>query len=100
MFPSEPSLPVIFNLFLKFQISLELHMKIEEATLYLNETEKNAIGGNDIAHAHEEPFLAEIISSLNRQTYSSNPFCQVLINQLARFNNELEQHCWIEENLI
>ena len=100
MFPLEPSLSVIFNMFFKFQISLKLQMKIEETTIYLNEIKKNATGGNNITHAYEEPFLVEIISSLNRQTYSSNLFCQVLINQLVRLNNELEQHCWIEENLI
>ena len=100
LFPNEPSLSVIFNLFLKFQISFELHMRIEESTIYLNETDKNATRNDNMDHTHEEPFLTEIISSLNRQIYSKNPFCQILISQLMNFNDELKQHCWIEENLI
>jgi len=100
LFPNEPSLTVIFNLFLKFQLSFELHMKIEEATIYLNETDKKTAQLDHKEHMHEEPFLTEIISSLKRQKYSNNPFCQILIFKLMNFNIELKQHSWIEENLI
>lgn len=99
MLPNEPSITVIFNLFLKFQISFELHMKIEEQTIYLKEktvSQNHAEG----SHMHEEPFLTEIIMCLKRQKYAENPFCQTLINRLVSFNEELKNHAWIEEHLI
>jgi hypothetical protein len=98
-FPNEPSLSVIFNIFLKFQVSLELHMKIEEETIYKKSVliEKTT---RDIDHSHEEPFLDEIIACLRRQTWASNLFCQILLNQLLSFDRELQEHAWIEEHLI
>ncbi|MFK7785320.1 MAG: hypothetical protein AB8B56_09395 [Crocinitomicaceae bacterium] len=102
LLPNEPSLGVIFNLFIKFQISLELHMKIEEQTLYPLALEQDAAVQSKIADgaSHEEPFLTEIIGCLNRQSYARNPFCQTLINRLVNFNEELKNHAWIEEHLI
>lgn len=100
--PTEPSVAVIFNLFVKFQISLELHMKIEEQTVYPSALEGTgaAQDEHDQSHAHEEPFLTEIIACLRRQRYSTNPFCQTLIHRLTSFDEELKEHAWIEENLI
>jgi len=100
--PDEPSISVIFNLFVKFQISFELHMKIEEQTIYPAALAGEATIQTDSeeTHSHEEPFLTEIIHCLKRQSYAFNPFCQTLINRLDRFNEELKNHAWIEEHLI
>lgn len=100
LFPNEPSLTVIFNLFVKFQISLELHMKLEEETIYKHELNQTISRRDVPEHLHEEPFLTEIISCLNRQYYANNPFCQILIHQLVNFDQELQEHSWIEDNLI
>lgn len=104
LFPDQPSLSVIFNIFLKFQISLELHMKLEEETIYKSALHKKDESGQEInkehEHSHEEPFLDELISCLRRQKCASNPFCQILLSQLRNFDRELQEHAWIEEHLI
>lgn len=101
LLPNEPSLVVIFNLFIKFQISFELHMKIEEQTIYPLALEEDRMVHNQSTDvSHEEPFLTEIVECLNRQAYAGNPFCQTLISRLESFNEELKNHAWIEEHLI
>lgn len=102
LLPNEPSLNVIFNLFVKFQISLELHMQIEEEKLYPEILRKGTQGKEltEEFHSHEEPFLTEIISCLRRQGYVNNPFCQILIHRLVHFDEELRTHALIEDQLI
>ncbi|MCJ8289193.1 MAG: hypothetical protein HRT58_08515 [Crocinitomicaceae bacterium] len=104
LFPNQPSLSVIFNIFLKFQISLELHMKLEEETVFKNVHHKKEVSSqemnSDHEHSHEEPFLDELISCLKRQKCASNPFCRILLSQLRNFDRELQEHAWIEEHLI
>lgn len=99
--PNKASLPVIFNLFLKFQLALKIHMKIEEKTLFPDFLRnKKECSTNSISHENQEPFLTEIIRLLERSDYSNNPFCQILIQRLSLFETELIEHAWIEENII
>ena len=101
LFPQLPSLPVIFNLFIKFQLAMKIHITIEEKKIYkaylANSRRANE---NNVSHEDEEPFLNEIIALLKKERCLSNPFCRTLIVQLERFEAELIEHAWIEENIV
>ena len=102
-FPQLPTLPVIFNLFIKFEVSLKIHMAIEEEGVYEEFLkQKNCDHAPEHVHSeeHEEPFLAEIISLIEKEPCAKNTFCRVLLTQLKRFEEELHEHAWIEENII
>ncbi|MCH2225001.1 MAG: hypothetical protein MK066_09560 [Crocinitomicaceae bacterium] len=99
--PNKASLPVIFNLFLKFQLALNIHMDIEEKTVFPDFLQKKKKRFMDsVSHDNHEPFLSEIIQLLERSDYSVNPFCQLLIQRLTQFEKELREHAWIEEKII
>ena len=101
--PNEPTLPVIFNLFLKFQLSLKLHIRMEEEIVfpkYLCILKREGEISMTGSHEAQEPYVNEIIKLLNRTSYSKNPFCQLLIQRLDKFEIELNEHAWIEENII
>jgi iron-sulfur cluster repair protein YtfE (RIC family) len=101
LYPHAPELQAIFNLFQKFQLEMQWHMKHEEQVLYpefLSGTiQENA---HHISHEDQEPFLFEIIQLLKKARYAKNPFCRVLIGSLERFEEELRLHAWIEEHLL
>ncbi len=106
LLPNTPSLPVIFNLFLKFQMEMKLHMEIEEQKIYpafLSESNSGANAEvNELLHSHEgsEPFLEEIILLIERSNFSENPFCQVLLSRLKRFEQDLRDHAWVEDHVL
>lgn len=113
-------LKTLFNLFLKFQIELNQHIKIEEKTLFpYTETLYRASIGNslptlllihfgkysvqDFANSHEnnECYLTEIIYLLNQQMELKNhPIYNILLNQLTQLNNHIKTHAWIEDNVL
>ncbi|MCH2231289.1 MAG: hypothetical protein MK105_13185 [Crocinitomicaceae bacterium] len=102
--PNSKSLPIILNLFMKFQVSLKVHMDVEERITFpafLNNSIP-AKSANENSHSHEdqEPFLSEIIALLKKSKYASNPFCQLLIQRIENFDLELKKHAWIEEKII
>lgn len=106
LLPSSPSLPVIFNLFLKFQMEMKLHMEIEEQKIYpiyLNQVNSECQKETtEHVHAHDgsEPFLKEIIVLLEKSSFSNNPFCQVLLTRLKRFESDLRDHAWVEDHVL
>lgn len=106
LLPSSPSLPVIFNLFLKFQMEMKLHMEIEEQKIYpiyLNQANselKKEASNHFHAHDGSEPFLEEIIILLEKSTFSNNPFCQILLTRLKRFESDLRDHAWVEDHVV
>ena len=101
LYPNAPAIAVVFNLFRKFQLEMQWHMKHEEQVLY-----PQAISGKAeenthvISHEDQEPFLTEIIQLLESGRYVKNPFGRMLIDSLKRFDEELRMHAWIEENLL
>ena len=102
-FPHLPTLPVIFNLFIKFQVSLKIHISIEEEGMYKEFLEQKHFaqhGCHNHSEEHEEPFLAEIISLIEKEPCAKNTFCRILITQLKRFEEELHEHAWIEEHIV
>lgn len=101
LFPQFPSLPVIFNLFIKFQLAMKIHITIEERKIYKAYLTNSRSSNKDtVSHEDEEPFLNEIIALLKKERCLSNPFCRTLILQLERFEAELIEHTWIEENIV
>lgn len=102
--PNASSLPVIFKLFLKFQMDLKMHMQIEEQLIYptflANPLSEKLRSSDSESHEDHEPFLREIIQLIGNSSFSSNPFCQVLLSRLNHFESELKEHAWIEENII
>tara|TARA_B100000767_G_C19733003_1_gene522644 strand:+ start:895 stop:1407 length:513 start_codon:yes stop_codon:yes gene_type:complete len=102
IFPENPSLAVLFKVFIKFELAMKFHISIEEDiifTEYLSQHSKHT-ATDAISHEDEEPFLGEIINLLRKEKCSVNPFCRILIQQLEKFELELEEHAWIEENII
>jgi len=102
MFPETPSLVVIFKVFVKFEIALNFHISLEEEIIfkeYLIQNEPKNFR-NDISHEEEEPFISEIIYLIKKEKCVGNPFCRILIQQLEKFDKELKNHAWIEENII
>jgi regulator of cell morphogenesis and NO signaling len=106
LFPNTPSLPVIFNLFLKFQMEMKLHMEIEEQKIYPVFLQQVTLESNrefnELMHSHEgsEPFLEEIIALLERSSFSENPFFQILLSRLKQFENDLRDHAWVEDHVL
>ena len=102
LFPQIPSLPVIFNLFIKFELAMKIHMSIEEKKFYkdyLSHSTSNK-EQDHMSHEDEEPFLNEIMLLLQKEQCSENPFCRILIQQLETFEEELIEHAWIEEHIV
>jgi len=102
IFPENPSIAVLFKVFIKFELAMKFHISIEEDIIfkeYLSQRPKNA-SSDTISHEDEEPFLSEIIYLLKKEPCAKNPFCRILIQQLEKFERELEEHAWIEENII
>jgi len=101
LYPNAPELQAIFNLFQKFRLEMQWHIKHEEQVLYpeflSGETKENT---HHISHEDQEPFLAEVIQLLKKARYAENAFCQMLIGSLERFEEELRLHAWIEEHLL
>ncbi|MCR9171320.1 MAG: hypothetical protein NXI10_02430 [bacterium] len=101
LYPNSPALTAVFNLFQKFQLEMQWHMKHEEQVLY-----PQALSGNIeenthlISHEDQEPFLVEIIQLLKSGRYAKNPFGSMLIGSLERFEEELRLHAWVEEHLL
>lgn len=113
-------LKTLFNLFLKFQIELNQHIKIEEKTLFpYAETLYRASIGNslpalllihfdkysvsDFANSHEnnECYLTEIISLLEQQQeLRDHPIYNILLSQMNELNSEIKTHAWIEDNVL
>ena len=71
----------------------------EKIAEYLSQNSKENVA-DSISHEDEEPFLSEIIYLLKKEKCSVNPFGRILIQQLEKFELELEEHAWIEENII
>ncbi len=102
IFPDNPSLAVLFKVFIKFELAMRFHISIEEDIIfkeYLSQNSKENVA-DSISHEDEEPFLSEIIYLLKKEKCSVNPFGRILIQQLEKFELELEEHAWIEENII
>tara|TARA_B100001059_G_C17803121_1_gene567457 strand:- start:801 stop:1313 length:513 start_codon:yes stop_codon:yes gene_type:complete len=102
IFPENPSLAVLFKVFIKFELAIKFHISIEEDIIfkeYLSQNSKDNIS-DPISHEDEEPFLCEIIYLLKKEQCAKNPFCRILIQQLEKFELELEEHAWIEENIV
>ena len=102
IFPENPSLAVLFKVFIKFELAMKFHISIEEDIIfkeYLSQHSKDN-ASNSISHEDEEPFLCEIIYLLKKEQCAKNPFCRILIQQLEKFELELEEHAWIEENIV
>ena len=102
-FPQLPTLPVIFNLFIKFQVSLKIHMSIEEDGMYKEFLERKNYDQHSEHHnseEHEEPYLSEIIALIEKEPCAKNTFCRILLTQLRRFQEELREHAWIEEHIV
>lgn len=101
LYPDAITLKVIFNLFQKFQLEMQWHMKQEEEELYpkvlSGKYQKNR---EAISHEDQEPFLAEVIQLLRKARYSKNPFGSMLIRSLEQFEAELRLHGWVEEHLL
>jgi iron-sulfur cluster repair protein YtfE (RIC family) len=98
LYPYAPALQVVFNLFQKFRLEMQWHMKHEEQVLY-----PQALSGKNthlISHEDQEPFLTEIIQLLESGRYVNNPFGRMLIGSLKRFDEELRLHAWVEEHLL
>lgn len=101
LYPNAPELQAIFNLFRKFQLEMQWHMKHEEQVLYPEFLSGKATENtHHISHEDQEPFLFEVIRLLKKAPYSDNAFCQMLISSLERFEEELRLHAWIEEHLL
>lgn len=101
LFPHTPTLRVIFNLFQKFQMEMQYHMKLEEQVLYPQAISGELnLGEHAISHEDQEPFLVEIIHLLRKAKYAKNPFGSMLISSLENFERELRLHAWIEEHLL
>lgn len=105
--PNNPALPVIFNLFQKFRISLSIHMRMEEERVFpllLDSSKKPdqqlLAHLHDHDHKKEEPFLREIIGMISRCEEVENPFFQLLKARLENFQFELEEHARIEEEVL
>lgn len=113
-------LQLLFQLFLKFQVDLNRHIKIEEKTLfpYAGTLYKASISsslpalllihfGNysvsDFANSHEgnECYLTEIIYLMERRhELKSHPVYNILLKQLNQMNNELKTHGWVEDHVL
>ena len=120
VFPNNDQLPIIFNLFLKFQVDLKQHTCIEEKTIFVYaKTIYQAIQTNSLAamllihfgeystesfansHLHNEQYLTEIAFLLKQQEeLQSHPLFQRLLNQLVKMDKELKNHAWIEDSLL
>ena len=102
IFPDNPSIAVLFKVFIKFELAMKFHISIEEDIIfkeYLSQRSKET-ASDTISHEDEEPFLCEIIYLLKKEQCAKNPFCRILIQQLEKFELELEEHAWIEENIV
>ena len=102
IFPENPSLAVLFKVFIKFELAMKFHISIAEDIIfkeYLSQ-QSRANDSDSISHEDEEPFFCEIIYLLKKEQCADNPFCRILIQQLEKFELELEEHAWIEENII
>ncbi len=101
LYPDAITLKVIFNVFQKFQLEMQWHMKQEEQELYpmvlSGEYQKSR---EAISHEDQEPFLGEVIQLLRNARYSKNPFGRMLIRSLEQFEAELRIHAWVEEHLL
>ena len=120
VFPRNSQLPIIFNLFLKFQVDLKQHICIEEKTIFVYaKTIYQAIETNSLAamllihfgeystqsfansHLHNEQYLTEIVFLLRQQEeLHSHPLFHRLLKQLIKMDEELKNHAWIEDNLL
>lgn len=103
--PEQPSLPILFNLFQKFSVSLNVHMKLEEQHIFKtcetyfedgNYSSFNAFEG----HQDEEPYLTEIVAFLTTLTTHNTLVKRQLITLLTAFNQNLKEHAWIEEQVL
>ncbi|XOV66589.1 MAG: hypothetical protein ACFHU9_13265 [Fluviicola sp.] len=101
LYPNAPALQVVFNLFQKFRLEMQWHMKHEEQVLYPQALSgKKEENTHVISHEDQEPFLSEIIQLLESGRYVKNPFGRMLIDSLKRFDEELRLHAWVEEHLL
>ena len=101
LYPNSPALTVVFNLFQKFSLEMQWHMKHEEQVLYPHVLTGNLDENTHvISHEDQEPFLTEVIQLLRSGRYAKNPFGSLLIGSLERFEEELRLHAWVEEHLL
>jgi hypothetical protein len=59
IFPENPSLAVLFKVFIKFELAMKFHISIEEDIIfkeYLSQNSKDNTS-DSISHEDEEPFL-------------------------------------------
>lgn len=99
--------PILFSLFQRFYISLSNHMKLEEENIFPILTNQNFEINKSVlnhvqhfSHEDEEPYLLEIIQALERVNANNNPFIEILIKKLKYFQLELQDHSWVEENIL
>jgi iron-sulfur cluster repair protein YtfE (RIC family) len=101
LYPNALTLGVIFNLFQKFQMEMQLHMKQEEKVLYpqilAGKIDENK---HEVSHEDQEPLLTEIIHLLSGARYMKHSFGGILLRSLERFESELRLHGWVEEHLL
>lgn len=101
----QPSLSVLFNLFQKFSVSLNVHMNLEEEQVfdkceaYFEDAHHNVFNAFD-GHQSEEPYLTEIIRFLNRVEVKNKLVKRQLLNLMHTFNANLQEHAWIEEEVL
>jgi len=109
-------LDIVFNLFIKFQYDLKLHVAIEENKIFPYVVElsagarkrvlrdKYSINSiDDFAESHEsaEIFVSEIIRLIElKQVYMNPLLSNILLGQLRDFDKTLQTHAWIEESLL
>lgn len=98
---------ILFSLFQRFYLSLIEHIKLEEKNVFpILTNEEFAINKTVLHHVRhfnheeEEPYLKEIINAVKRVNKNNNPFIDILIKKLQYFQMELQDHSWIEENIL
>ena len=103
--PEQPSVFILFNLFQKFSVSLNVHMKLEEQHIfskfesYFEDGNYSSFNALD-THQEEEPYLTEIISFLAEVSCENALVKRQLISLLTAFNQNLKEHAWIEETIL
>ncbi|MGB0934394.1 MAG: hypothetical protein ACPGU5_08925 [Lishizhenia sp.] len=103
--PDQPAVVILFNLFQKFSLSLDVHMKLEEEHIfskcerYFEDGQTNAFNVFE-GHQKEEPYVTEIINFLSQTPFKNRLVHHQLISLMHAFNRNLQEHAWIEEDIL
>ena len=119
-FDSNNDLKTLFNLFLKFEVDLKQHIKIEEKTIFpysevlykasisqsmqavlLIHFSQYSIADFSNSHSNNECYLTEIIFLLlQKEELMHHPVYNILLKQICQLDNELKTHGWLEDNVL